>query len=71
MINLIEYDQWLIPTSEVSLTNVVSNSIVEYDKLPLRWSHKYHALEPKLVPQEKIQCMIRQHQFTKVELVSI
>ena len=29
-------DQWLIPTGEVNLTNVVSKCIIEYDKLPLR-----------------------------------
>ena len=48
-------NQWLIPTSEVSLTNMVSNSILEYDKLPLRFVTSTPVLERRLVLQERIQ----------------
>ena len=59
--NEIESDRlWLIPTAEVPLTNLVRESIVEEDKLPLR-----------LTACTDTRGMIRQHQFTKVELVSI
>ena len=65
-------DQWLIPTSEVSLTNVVSNSIVEYDKLPLRMVAATPCFRAEAGAAGKdTKGMIRQHQFTKVELVSI
>ncbi len=65
-------DQWLIPTGEVSLTNVVSNSIVEYDKLPLRMVTATSCFRAEAGAAGKdTKGMIRQHQFTKVELVSI
>ena len=65
-------DQWLIPTGEVSLTNVVSNSIVEYDKLPLRMVTATSCFRAEAgASEKKKKGMIRQHQFTKVELVSI
>jgi seryl-tRNA synthetase len=64
--------RWLIPTAEVSLTNLVRESILDEDKLPLR----YTALTPCFRAEagaagKDTRGMIRQHQFTKVELVSI
>tara|TARA_B100000212_G_C27372689_1_gene533280 strand:+ start:1233 stop:2501 length:1269 start_codon:yes stop_codon:yes gene_type:complete len=65
-------NQWLIPTGEVSLTNVVSNSIVDYEKLPLRMVTATPCFRAEAGAAGKdTRGMIRQHQFTKVELVSI
>jgi seryl-tRNA synthetase len=63
---------WLIPTAEVPLTNLVRESILDEDALPLR----YTALTPCFRAEagaagKDTRGMIRQHQFTKVELVSI
>jgi seryl-tRNA synthetase len=65
-------DHWLIPTAEVPLTNLVSGEIVDEDKLPLRFT----ALTPCFRAEagaagKDTRGMIRQHQFEKVELVSI
>jgi seryl-tRNA synthetase len=64
--------RWLIPTSEVSLTNLVRESIVEEAELPLRftaWTPCFRA-EAGAAGRDT-RGMIRQHQFSKVELVSI
>jgi seryl-tRNA synthetase len=63
---------WLIPTAEVPLTNLVRESIVEEAELPLRFT----ALTPCFRAEagaagKDTRGMIRQHQFNKVELVSI
>ena len=63
---------WLIPTAEVSLTNLVRETILDEAKLPLR----YTACTPCFRSEagaagRDTRGMIRQHQFTKVELVSI
>jgi seryl-tRNA synthetase len=65
-------DFWLIPTAEVSLTNLVRESILDEKELPLRFT----ALTPCFRAEagaagRDTRGMIRQHQFTKVELVSI
>jgi seryl-tRNA synthetase len=62
----------LIPTAEVSLTNLVRESIVDEKELPIRLT----ALTPCFRAEagaagRDTRGMIRQHQFTKVELVSI
>jgi len=62
----------LIPTAEVSLTNLVRESIVDDKQLPMRLT----ALTPCFRAEagaagRDTRGMIRQHQFTKVELVSI
>ena len=65
-------NQWLIPTSEVSLTNMVSESIIEYEKLPLRFVSATQCFRAEAGAAGKdTKGMIRQHQFTKVEMVSI
>ena len=63
---------WLIPTAEVSLTNVVADKIVKYEDLPLRLvaSTPCFRLEAGAAGKDT-QGMMRQHQFSKVELVSI
>jgi seryl-tRNA synthetase len=63
---------WLIPTAEVSLTNLVRESILDEKELPMRLT----ALTPCFRAEagaagRDTRGMIRQHQFTKVELVSI
>ena len=65
-------DHWLIPTAEVPLTNLVRELIVEEAELPMRLT----ALTPCFRAEagaagKDTRGMIRQHQFTKVELVSI
>ncbi|WP_370308425.1 serine--tRNA ligase [Sphingobium abikonense] len=64
--------RWLIPTAEVSLTNLVADQIVPEDRLPLRLT----ALTPCFRSEagsagRDTRGFIRQHQFEKVELVAI
>jgi seryl-tRNA synthetase len=63
---------WLIPTAEVPLTNLVADAIVAAEELPLRVT----ALTPCFRSEagsagRDTRGMLRQHQFEKVELVSI
>jgi len=63
---------WLIPTAEVSLTNLVRDDILSPDDLPLRftaWTPCFRA-EAGAAGKDT-RGLIRQHQFSKVELVSI
>ena len=65
-------DFWLIPTAEVPLTNLVRESIVDEDRLPLRYTACTPCFRAEAGAAGKdTRGMIRQHQFTKVELVSI
>jgi seryl-tRNA synthetase len=65
-------DFWLIPTAEVPLTNLVRESIVDEDKLPMRFAACTPCFRAEAGAAGKdTRGMIRQHQFTKVELVSI
>jgi len=65
-------DLWLIPTAEVSLTNLVRESIVEEFSLPIRFTACTPCFRAEAGAAGKdTRGMIRQHQFTKVELVSI
>ena len=65
-------DMWLIPTAEISLTNLVREQIMAESDLPVRMT----ALTPCFRSEagaagKDTRGMIRQHQFDKVELVSI
>ncbi|ANL71869.1 seryl-tRNA synthetase [Rhizobium phaseoli] len=65
-------DRYLIPTAEVTLTNLVREEILEQEKLPLRFT----ALTPSFRSEagsagRDTRGMLRQHQFWKCELVSI
>jgi seryl-tRNA synthetase len=65
-------DLWLIPTAEVPLTNLVADEILDEDRLPLRltaWTACFRS-EAGAAGKDT-RGMIRQHQFSKVELVSI
>jgi seryl-tRNA synthetase len=65
-------DRWLIPTAEVSLTNAVRDQILDHAALPIRMT----ALTPCFRSEagaagKDTRGFIRQHQFEKVELVSV
>jgi seryl-tRNA synthetase len=63
---------WLIPTAEVPLTNLVRESIVPEAQLPMRFTACTPCFRAEAGAAGKdTRGMIRQHQFTKVELVSI
>jgi seryl-tRNA synthetase len=63
---------WLIPTAEVPLTNLVRESIVDEKTLPLRFTAGTLSFRAEAGAAGKdTRGMIRQHQFKKVELVSI
>jgi seryl-tRNA synthetase len=65
-------DFWLIPTAEVPLTNLVREDITEEAKLPIRLTACTPCFRAEAGAAGKdTRGMIRQHQFTKVELVSI
>jgi seryl-tRNA synthetase len=63
---------WLIPTAEVPLTNQVRDSIVDEKRLPLRYTAGTLCFRAEAgAAGRDTRGMIRQHQFEKVELVSI
>lgn len=67
-----ETRRYLIPTAEVSLTNLVRDSIVEADALPMRLTAHTPCFRAEAGSYGKdVRGMIRQHQFEKVELVQI
>ncbi len=65
-------DLWLIPTAEVPLTNLVRESILDEASLPLRFTAATPCFRAEAgAAGRDTRGMIRQHQFTKVELVSV
>ena len=63
---------WLIPTAEVPLTNMVADTIVETDTLPRRYAAMTWCFRSEAGAAGKdTRGMIRQHQFTKVEMVTV
>lgn len=65
-------DYWLIPTSEVSLVNLAAKKILSEDELPLRFTAYTPCFRREAGSAGRdTRGMIRQHQFKKVELVSI
>lgn len=63
---------WLIPTAEVPLTNIVNGEILDREKLPLRFTAKTACFRAEAGAAGKdTRGMLRQHQFYKVEMVSI
>jgi seryl-tRNA synthetase len=63
---------WLIPTAEVPLTNLVRESILDEAELPLRLTGLTPCFRAEAgAAGRDTRGMIRQHQFTKVELVSV
>jgi seryl-tRNA synthetase len=67
-----EQKYWLIPTAEVPLTNLVREAITEEDSLPIRVTAHTPCFRAEAGAAGKdTRGMIRQHQFPKVELVSV
>jgi seryl-tRNA synthetase len=67
-----ETKRYLIPTAEVSLTNIVRDEIVDAGALPMRMTAHTPCFRAEAGSYGKdVRGMIRQHQFEKVELVSI
>ncbi|MEF2156119.1 serine--tRNA ligase [Luteimonas sp. FXH3W] len=67
-----EHKRYLIPTSEVPLTNIVRDEIVDASQLPLRMTAHSMCFRAEAGSGGRdVRGMIRQHQFEKVELVSI
>lgn len=63
---------WLIPTAEVSLTNIVAQTNLAFDSLPIRYTAYTPCFRAEAgAAGRDTRGMIRNHQFTKVELVSI
>ncbi|MDA0241676.1 MAG: serine--tRNA ligase [Proteobacteria bacterium] len=63
---------WMIPTAEVPLTNLVADEILEEADLPLRYTAFTQCFRSEAGSAGKdTRGMIRQHQFNKVEMVSI
>src|ERR1051325_3733650 len=67
-----EAKRYLIPTAEVALTNLVADSIVEADALPMRLAAHSMCFRAEAGSYGRdTRGMIRQHQFEKVEMVQI
>lgn len=64
--------RWLIPTAEVSLTNLVRERVLDEKELPLRLTAYTPCFRSEAGSAGRdTRGMVRQHQFTKVELVSV
>lgn len=65
-------ERWLIPTAEVPLTNLVRDTIISADKLPIRMTAYSACFRSEAgAAGRDTRGMIRNHQFSKVELVSV
>ena len=65
-------DMWMIPTAEVPLTNLVRESIIDEADLPLRFTALTQCFRAEAgAAGRDTRGMIRQHQFSKVEMVSV
>ena len=65
-------DHWLIPTAEVPLTNLVAEEILDEGALPLRYAALTQCFRSEAgAAGRDTRGMLRQHQFAKVEMVSI
>jgi seryl-tRNA synthetase len=63
---------WMIPTAEVPLTNIVADTIIDDSYMPRRFTAMTWCFRSEAGSSGKdTRGMIRQHQFTKVEMVSI
>ncbi|MCY4007327.1 MAG: serine--tRNA ligase [Rhodobacteraceae bacterium] len=68
----LEDGKWLIPTAEVTLTNLINNTIINEDSLPHRYcSHTQCFRSEAGAAGKDTAGMLRQHQFEKVEMVSV
>ncbi len=63
---------WLVPTQEVTLTNLVREQIIARDELPLRFSSLSQCFRSEAGSSGRdTKGMLRQHQFSKVEMVAV
>lgn len=63
---------WLVPTAEVTLTNIVNGMVVDEDYLPRRYVAHTQCFRSEAGSAGKdTSGMLRQHQFEKVEMVSV
>jgi seryl-tRNA synthetase len=63
---------WLIPTAEVPLTNIIADNIIDEEELPKRFTAMTWCFRSEAGSAGRdTRGMIRQHQFTKVEMVSV
>lgn len=70
--SIVDADMWLIPTAEVILTNIVSESNLDLHTLPLKFVSKTSCFRKERGSYgSRVRGLIRQHQFDKVELVNI
>ena len=68
----VEDDKWLIPTAEVPLTNLVADAITDASELPMRMTAYTPCFRAEAGSAGRdTRGMIRQHQFSKVEMVCI
>jgi seryl-tRNA synthetase len=64
--------RWLVPTQEVTLTNLVREQILAHEQLPLRFSSLSQCFRSEAGSSGRdTRGMLRQHQFSKVEMVAI
>lgn len=64
--------RWLVPTAEVTLTNIVAGHIIEEDYLPRRYVAHTQCFRSEAGSAGRDTAgMLRQHQFEKVEMVSV
>ena len=64
--------RWLIPTAEVPLTNLAAGELIPAAKLPMRMTALSYCFRSEAGSAGRdVRGMLRQHQFSKVELVSI
>ncbi len=67
-----EEGHWLIPTAEVTLTNMVNSEIVDPSELPMRMTAQTQCFRSEAGSAGRdVTGMLRQHQFEKVEMVTI
>ena len=72
LFHVTEHGYFLIPTSEVPLTNIVRGKILDADQLPLRFVAHTPCFRSEAGSHGRdVRGMLRQHQFEKVELVHI
>lgn len=65
-------DFWLIPTAEVPLTNLLADTVIDAETLPIRMTAYTPCFRSEAGAAGKdTRGMVRQHQFSKVELVSV
>lgn len=70
--NIADTNLWLIPTSEVVLSNIVANKLISKKNLPIKLVSKTSCFrKEKGSYGTKVKGLIRQHQFEKVELLHI